>query len=75
MATITIPDVPDDLLEAVRRSAHANGRTVEDELREAVRRLYSGERITNVLANARHRWTTKDVPHERLKEWINEGRP
>lgn len=75
MATITIRDVPDDLLEAVRRSAAANGRTIEDELRDAVRRPYSGERVANVLANARHRWTTSHVPPERLEAWIREGRP
>jgi len=31
MASITIHDIPDDLLEAVRRSAAARGRSVEEE--------------------------------------------
>ncbi len=75
MASITIHDIPDDLLEAVRRSAGARGRSVEEELKEAVRRLYARDRVGLVLANARSRWTTTEIPPERLEAWVDEGRP
>jgi len=42
MADLTIHDLPEDLMEALRRQASSNGRGVEDELQAILRAALAG---------------------------------
>lgn len=73
MATLTIRNLPDDLIERVKASAAHHGCSMEQELRDLLQSRYA--RRSEVLARIRSRW--KDLPATEAQElvrWREEGR-
>jgi antitoxin FitA len=73
MATVTIRKLPDDLLERIRASASAHGRSLEQELRETLASRYPTR--AEVLARIRGRW--EEMPEAgaaEIDEAIEAGR-
>ena len=73
MATLTIRNLPDDLIERVKASAAHHGCSMEQELRDLLQNRYA--RRSEVLARIRTRW--KDLPATEAQElatWREEGR-
>ncbi|HYO12370.1 MAG TPA: hypothetical protein VE685_04140 [Thermoanaerobaculia bacterium] len=77
MATVTIRDVPDDVIQRLKSDAERRGRSLEEELRSLIESQYrTREEKKEALARIRERW--KDLPEttpEEVKAWIKQGRP
>ncbi len=54
MATLTITDIPDEVVQKLTAAAQSKGQTLEQEAREALSSHYSDR--TEVLARIRARW-------------------
>jgi plasmid stability protein len=77
MAQALIRNIDDDLLEYYREAAKANGRSLEAELREGLRRArpLSPARLKEVLDEfARIRAMTPDVPQTPSEVLVREDR-
>lgn len=84
MANLTIPNLPESLVERIRTSAAEHGRSVEQELRvllesrfsaKIVRPVRSDKAKTEALRRIRERW--KDLPEttvEEVQSWLQKGR-
>jgi len=73
MATLTIRNIPDDLIGRVKESAASHGRSMEQELRDLLQTRYAPR--SEVLQRIRSRW--KDLPGTDAQEaaaWMEEGR-
>jgi len=73
MATLTIRNLPDNVIEGVKTSAELHNRSMEQEVREMLQRRY-GPR-SEVLRRIRDRWTS--LPHTdsaEMMRWRQEGR-
>ena len=74
MATITIRNLPDAVVERIKSSAMERGRSMESELRELLTRRYADREA--ILARIHRQW--QDLPKaspEEIERWIREGRP
>ena len=73
MGTLTVRNVPDEVIERVRTSAELNRRSMEQEVRELLRLRY-GPR-SEVLERIRNRWPELPQTGAReVKRWREEGR-
>ena len=85
MATLTLQNVPENLVERIQSTADHNQRSMEQELRALIEsRFASKEKVSarsdgskdEALRRIRERW--KDLPEtkpEEIEEWLKEGRP
>ena len=74
MATITIRNLPDDLVKRIKSIAKSKGHSMEQELRELLKARYASR--SQILNKARQRWSNlPPVDPEELKKWKKEGRP
>ena len=73
MATLTIRNVPDDLVERLKATAKRKGLSMEQEVRELLQRSYLSKQ--EVLTRIRQRWDPKAAPSpEEVQDWIAAGR-
>lgn len=73
MATLTLPDLPDDLLSRLEAAARRHGRTVDDEVRLLLERRYARRDL--MLERIRTRWNTVAVPRAaEVDAWIENAR-
>jgi plasmid stability protein len=73
MATLTIRNVPEEIVARVKTSAAQHGHSMEQELRSLIERRYRSRE--DVLRQIEARW--KDLPKaspEEIERWIGEGR-
>jgi plasmid stability protein len=74
MATITIRNLPDELIGRMKETAATHNRSMEQEVRELLERNYApGEEVLN---RVRERW--QELPEtapEETDHWRDEGRP
>jgi antitoxin FitA len=74
MATITIRNISDELVERIKRLAGQKGISMEQEVRDLLQKRY-GQR-DEVLARIRQRTETLPIESEsRVQNWKSEGRP
>ncbi|MBD2695013.1 MULTISPECIES: hypothetical protein [Nostocales] len=74
MATITIRNISDELLERIKRLAAQKGVSMEQEVRDLLQKRY-GQR-DEVLARIRQRAEVLPMEAEiRVQSWKSEGRP
>lgn len=84
MANLTIPNLPESLIERIRSAAAEHGRSVEQELRVLLESRFSAKTLrpvpsdkakTEALRRIRERW--KDLPEttvEEVQSWLQKGR-
>ena len=73
MATLTIRNLPDDLIDRVKASAARHGLSMEQELRDLLQSRYAHR--SEVLARIRGRWTElPPTEAEEVRKWWEEGR-
>lgn len=73
MGTLTIGNLPDDLIARLKATAASNQRSTEQEVRELVQRRYAPK--PEVLARLRGRW--RQMPQasaDEVRRWRDEGR-
>jgi antitoxin FitA len=73
MATLTIRNVPDEVVERLKKAASIQGRSMEQEVRLLLESRYRNREA--VLRRIEERW--KDLPKaspEEVESWIREGR-
>ena len=74
MATLTIHDVPDELVDRIKRLAEQKGISIEQEIRDLLQSRYVQRRV--VIDRIRERWQTLPVqPASQLQDWKEQGRP
>lgn len=73
MATITVRNLPPELVKRVKESAAKYGRSMEQEIRDLIEQRY--RRREDVLLEARARWEKLPRPSaEEVDAWIETGR-
>ena len=84
MATLTIQNIPEDLVERIQSAADHNRRSMEQEFRALIESRFTGseqvpahsdESKEKALKRIRERW--KDLPEttpEEIDRWLKEGR-
>lgn len=73
MGTLTIRNLPDDLVERLKAAAAAHQRSMEQEVRELLQRRYAPK--AEVLARLRSRWgQLPRTSAEDVRQWREEGR-
>jgi plasmid stability protein len=73
VATLTIRNLPDDLVERVRVSASRHGRSMEQEVRELLQQRYAARQ--DVLSRLDERWRQHpQATAAEIAAWIAEGR-
>ena len=73
MVTITIRNVPEDVVARLKKVAANNGRSMEQELRELLKTKYPSR--AEVLDRVERRWETlPPVSAEEINQWIAEAR-
>ncbi|MBS1675251.1 MAG: hypothetical protein JSS74_14950 [Actinobacteria bacterium] len=78
MAAITIRNLPDDVVEALKQRAKRNSRSMEAEVREALTRLTMGEEIPSGLeaaATTQSRALRRTVSGQEINAWIRANPP
>jgi plasmid stability protein len=74
MATITIRNVPDELVDCIKRLAEQKGISMEQEIRDLLQSRYVQRGI--VIERIRKRWNTLPIQSaEPLEDWKKSGRP
>ena len=74
MATLTIRNLPDELVERLKLKARAANRSMEQEVRELLEANYPKKRDT--IERIRSRWEgLPETHHEEMDNWRNKGRP
>lgn len=73
METLTLHDLPDDLIKRIQTAAFAKGHSIEQEVRELLETHYTPQ--TDVHNRIRQRWHTvpRTTPDE-VKRWRATGR-
>ena len=74
MSTITVRNLPDELVERIKAVAGKNGRSMEQEVRELLIHRYMPK--DELLQRIRERWAKLDTPTaDEVKVWTGTGRP
>lgn len=74
MATITIRNVPDEVVERIKHLAEQKGVSMEQEIRELLHTRY--QQRETVLNRIRQRWETIPLQSaDPLPDWKAQGRP
>ena len=74
MATLTIRNLPDELIERLKASAKAGNRSMEQEVRELLEARY--QQKSDLIKAIKSSW--KELPETSAKDmdsWRYEGRP
>lgn len=73
MATLTIRNVPNDVVERLKRAAGHNRRSMEQEVRQLLEQRYPDR--GDLRDRIRERWKRFPAPRaEQIDEWIETGR-
>ena len=73
MATLTIRNVPDEVVARLKKVAANKGHSMEQELRELLKTRYPAR--AEVLDRVKQRWETlPPVSAEEIDQWIAEAR-
>lgn len=73
MATITIRNLSEDLVERIKSAASQKGLSMEQEVREVLQYRYM--RKQKALSRIRARWNSNQAPTaEEVQQWIETGR-
>ena len=74
MSTITVRNLPNDLVDRIKSAAEKNGRSMEQEVRELLMHRYMPR--DELLQRIRERWSTVDPPTAaEIEKWTQTGRP
>ena len=74
MSTITVRNLPNDLVERIKAVAGKNGRSMEQEVRELLMHRYMPK--DELLQRIRERWAKLEPPTAtEVKAWTATGRP
>lgn len=73
MATVTIRELPDDLVDRIKDRAARSGRSMEQELRELLQRSYATRQEVLDRIEQRHGTLPKTTAEE-VNQWIRAGR-
>ena len=73
MATLTIRNVPEDVVARLKKVAANNGHSMEQELRELLKTRYPSKEAA--IASMRESWKTMlPTPREQADKWLEETR-
>ena len=73
MATLTIRNLPEDLIDRLKASAKASNRSMEQEVRELLEARY--QKKSQLLKSIRESWEElPETPAHKLENWRQEGR-
>lgn len=73
MASLTIRNVPDEVVDRLRQAAAANGRSMEQEVRALLESRYRSKAA--VLDRVRERWRDmKPAAADDVRRWIADAR-
>lgn len=73
MSTLTIRNLPDEVVAHIKEAARVHGHSMEQEVREALARRYGDRRA--VLRHMRQRWPElPDTGAEEIRKWRDAGR-
>lgn len=73
MATLTIRNVPEDMVERIKEKATGRGVSMEEEVRHVLRRQYPARE--ELIRQVRELWSrVAPVPHREIERLIREGR-
>jgi hypothetical protein len=73
MASVTIRNIPPEVLLEMKAAAARNGRSLEGELRDLLQRRYRSRK--EVLGSVRKRWRSlPGIPPGQVDAWIEAGR-
>ncbi len=73
MATLTIRNVPDEVVARVKKAAANKGHSMEQELRELLKTRYPSKEAA--IASMRESWKTMPTtPRERADKWLEDTR-
>ena len=73
MATLTIKDIPDELVERIKLKAKASNRSMEQEVLELLEASYPNKDDT--IGRIRSRWEGLPKTHqEEMSSWRNKSR-
>ncbi|MGI9280857.1 MAG: FitA-like ribbon-helix-helix domain-containing protein [Endozoicomonas sp.] len=74
MATLTIRNLPADLIDRLKASAKASNRSMEQEVRELLETRYQQKSL--VIRAIKDSWDElPETPAESMDVWRHEGRP
>ena len=74
MATLTIRNLPDELIKRLKEKAKSANRSMEQEVRELLETSYPDK--TDVLKKIKERWDLlPETHHEEMDNWRDQGRP
>ena len=73
MATLTIRNLPNEVVERLKEAAKRKGKSMEQEVRELLENRYRSRR--EILEQVEQRWKDLDSPEaEEVETWLEEGR-
>ena len=73
MPTLTIRNVPEDVVARLKRAAANNGRSMEQEVRELLNTRYPSKEAA--IASMRESWKTMPpTPKEQVDKWLEDTR-
>jgi plasmid stability protein len=74
MSTITVRNLPNDLVDRIKAAAEKKGRSMEQEVRELLMHRYMPK--DDLLQRIRERWKNVDTPTAaEIENWTQTGRP
>ena len=74
MPTITVRNLPDDIVDRLKQVAEAHHRSMEQEVRDLLQRHYGPRQ--ELLRRVQERWDRlPQVTREEVDGWRDEGRP
>jgi len=73
MATLTVRNLPDDLVDRLKEAAARHGRSMEQEVRLLLQTRYAAR--ADLLESIRRQWNDDDAPTpDEVREWRDTGR-
>jgi len=73
MASITIRNLPEDMIKRLKSAAKRSGRSMEQEIRVLLEQRYRKKDV--ILERMRERWNRLPAPSAKeVKKWLEEGR-
>jgi plasmid stability protein len=73
MATLTVRNLPDDLVDRLKEAAARHGRSREQEVRLLLQTRYAAR--ADLLESIRRQWNDDDAPTpDEVREWRDTGR-
>lgn len=73
MATVTVRNLPDDVVERLKKAAEGHQHSMEQEVRALLQRYYGPRE--DILRRVRERWDQiPPVNPDEVEEWRNKGR-